>query len=73
MQDGCQVYMDSYMASKWNMFHGHLDYFQKPFLRSRPNIKPRDHGIVNAYNYWFTLYNHVRGRVWIKIIEMAYG
>ena len=29
MQDGCKVYMDSYMALNGIMFHGHLDYFSK--------------------------------------------
>ena len=33
MQGGCQVYLDSYMASKWIMFHGYLDCFQKSPLK----------------------------------------
>jgi len=37
MQDGCKVYMDSYMASNGFVFHGHLDYFQKSPLGGRPN------------------------------------
>ena len=37
MQDGCKVYMDSFMISNGSMFHGHLDYFQKPPLKGRPN------------------------------------
>ena len=32
------------------MFHGHLDYFQKPPLEGRPNTKRGDHGIPNAHN-----------------------
>ena len=48
MQDGCKVHIDSYMASKWIKFHGRLECFQKPSLRSRPNTKPRDHGTPNA-------------------------
>ena len=33
MQDGCKVYMDSYMDGiNWIMFHGHLDYFQNHLL-----------------------------------------
>ena len=32
MQDGCKVYMDSYMASNGSCVHGHLDSFQKPSL-----------------------------------------
>ena len=27
MQDGCEVYMDSYTIN-WIMFLGHLDYFE---------------------------------------------
>ena len=30
MEDGCKVYMDSYI--KWIMFHDHLDYFQNHLL-----------------------------------------
>ena len=33
MQGGCKVYMDSYMVSKWIMFHGHLDYFKNHLLK----------------------------------------
>ena len=32
------------------MFHGHLDYFQKPLLEGRPNTKLGDHGTPNAHN-----------------------
>jgi hypothetical protein len=35
------------------MFHGHLDYFQKPSLRGRPNTKSLgDHGTPNVHNHW---------------------
>jgi hypothetical protein len=37
---------------KWIVFHGHLDYFQKPSLGGRPNTKPGDHGTPNAHNRW---------------------
>jgi hypothetical protein len=33
---------------KWIMFHGHLDYFQKPLLGGRPNTKLGDHGTPNT-------------------------
>jgi hypothetical protein len=46
MQDGYKVYTDSYMALEWIMFHGHLDYFQKPPLEGRPKTKPEDHGTL---------------------------
>ena len=42
--------MDSYMVSNGIMFHGHLDYFQKPPLGGRPNTKLGDHGIPNTHN-----------------------
>ena len=35
---------------KWIMFHGHLDYFQKPPFGGRSNIKLGDHGTPNAHN-----------------------
>ena len=31
------------------MFHGHLDYFQKPPLGGTPNTKPGDHGTLDAH------------------------
>ena len=49
------------------MFHGHLDYFQKPPLGGRPNTKPGDHGTPNAHNRWFILFYHVWGPTWIEI------
>ena len=38
------------------MFHGHLDYFQKPPLGGRPNTKPGDHDTPNAHNYCIIFY-----------------
>jgi hypothetical protein len=32
MQDGCKVYMDSYMASNKIMFHGHWTIFENHLL-----------------------------------------
>ena len=49
------------------MFHGHLDYFQKPPLGGRPNTKPGDHGTPNAHNRRFILFYHVWGPAWIEI------
>jgi hypothetical protein len=49
------------------MFHGHLDYFQKPPLGGRLITKPWHHGTPNAHNYWFILFYHVRGPAWIDI------
>ena len=52
---------------EWIMFHGHLDYFQKPLPGGRPNTKPWDHGTPNALNRWFILFYHVWGSTWIDI------
>jgi hypothetical protein len=49
------------------MFHGHLDYFQKPPLGGRPNTKPGDHETPNTHNRWFILFYHACGHAWIKI------
>ena len=49
------------------MFHGHLDYFQKPPLGSRPNTKPEDHGTPNTHNRKFILFYQVRRPACIKI------
>ena len=35
---------------KWITIHHHLDYFHKPPLGNRPNMKPGDHGTLNAHN-----------------------
>ena len=34
----------------WIVFHGRLDYFQKPPLGGRSNVKPGDHGTPNVHN-----------------------
>jgi len=56
MQDGCKVYMDSYMALKWIMFHGHLDCFRKPPLGGRPDTQPETMNVSNTHNRWFILF-----------------
>ena len=63
MQDGCGVYMDSYMASNESCFPGQLDYFQKPPLGDRPDTKSGDHGTPNAHNCWFNLLSCARTRM----------
>jgi hypothetical protein len=40
------------------MFHGHLDYFQKPPLEGMLNTKLGDHSIPNANNHWFISFYH---------------
>jgi hypothetical protein len=67
MQDGCKSLHGFLHGIKWIVFYGHLDYFQKPPLGSRPNTKPRDHGTPNAHNRWFILFYYVWGPAWIEI------
>ena len=66
MQDGCNICMDTYMASNGSCVHGHLDYFQKPPLGGRPNTIPRNYGTPNAHNCSFIIFYHVWGPTWIK-------
>ena len=49
------------------MFHGHVDYFQKPPLGGRPSSKLGDHGTLNAHNRWFIVFYHVWEPTWIII------
>jgi hypothetical protein len=49
------------------MFHGHLDYLQKPSFGGRHDTKLEDHGILNARNRWVILLYYVWGLAWIKI------
>ena len=66
MQDGCKVYMDSYMASNGPCFMVTLLFSKTPF-GGRPNAKPGDQGPPNAHNRWSVLFYHVWGPAWIKI------
>ena len=52
---------------KWIMFHGRLDYFQKPPFGGRPTTKLGDHGTPNAHNCWYILFYHAWGPAWIEI------
>jgi hypothetical protein len=52
---------------EWIMFHGHLDYFQKPSLGGRCNTNMDEHGTPNAHTHCFILFHHVWGPTWIEI------
>ena len=67
MQDGCTVYMDSYMASNGSCFMVSWTTFKKPLLGGKPHTKPGDHGIPNTHDCWFILFYHVWGPAWIDI------
>jgi hypothetical protein len=60
MQDGCKVYMDSYMASNGSCF-----VVTWIILKTRCNTKLGD--TPNAHNCWFILFYHVGGPAWIDI------
>ena len=49
------------------MFHGHMDYFQRPLLGGKSNTKLRDHDTLSVYNCWFIIFYHVWGPVWIDV------
>ena len=69
-QDGCKVYLGSYMAimaSNGTRFMVTWTYFQKAPLGGRPNTKPGDHGTPNAHNHWFILFHQVWWPAWIEI------
>ena len=60
MRDGCKVYMDLFLHGiEWIVFHGRLDYFQKPPLGGRPYTISGDCGTVSAHNRWFVLFYRV--------------
>ena len=67
MQDGCNVHMGFLHDIEWIEFHGHSDYFHKPPLGGRPNMKPQDDFTPNAHNHWFTLFHHGWGPAWMEI------
>jgi hypothetical protein len=68
MQDGCEVYVDSYVASNVIMFHGHLDCFQKPLLGDRPDTKLGDHGTTEHSPLLVSLFYFIMwGLAWVEI------
>ena len=62
MQDGCKVYMDSYVASSGSCFMVAW-IVSKTTFGGRPNTKPGDHGTPNVHNRWFILFYHA----WMEI------
>ena len=68
MQDGCNVYMDSHMASNGSCFVVTWTIFKSIFWRGgRLNTKQGDHGTPNTHNCWFILIHHGWGLAWIEI------
>ena len=59
MQDGCKVYMHSYMTSNGSCFMVTWTVFTKSSLGGRPNTTPGDHGTLDVHNCWFILFYHV--------------
>jgi hypothetical protein len=64
------LYVKSTWILTWHRmdhFHGHLDYFLKPPLGSRPNTKPGYHGTPNIHNHRLILFYCVWKPTWIEI------
>ena len=74
MQDGCNVYMDSYMASNGSCFMVTWTIFKNRLLQvGRPNTKPGDHGTPNAHNLdilYFIMREDLHEH---KFTEIAFG
>ena len=49
MQDGCKVYMDSYMALNGSCYMVTWTIFKNHLLEGRPNTKLGDHGTPNSH------------------------
>jgi hypothetical protein len=59
MQDGCKSLHEILHGIEWIMFHGHLEYFQKP--------PTGDHGTPHVHNRQFIIFYHVWGPPWVKV------
>ena len=68
MQDGCKVYVDSYMVSNGPCFMFTWTIFKSHLLEVG-----LDHGTPNAHNCWFILDYHVWGPAWIDIHWITFG
>ena len=66
-QDGCKVYMDSYMASNGSYLMVTKSFFQNQALDRRPYTKLGDHGTLNPHNRQYIQFYHVWGPAWIEI------
>jgi hypothetical protein len=72
MQDGCKVYMASYMASNgscfmvtWTIFKNHL--LEVWLTQNRETM----HGTPNAHNRWFIPFYHAWGLAWREIHSIS--
>ena len=63
LQDGCKVYMDSYMASNRLCFTIIWTMFKNNLLEVGLTQKPGDHGILNVDIHWFIIFYHVWGHL----------
>ena len=67
MQDGCKVYMDSYMASNGSSFMVTWTIFKNHLLEVGLTKKLGDHDSPNTHNCWYILFNHAWIPTWIEI------
>jgi hypothetical protein len=61
MQDGCKVYIDSYMASNGLCFMVNWTIFKNHMLEVGWKHKTRRPWHFDAHNWWFILFYHVWG------------
>ena len=59
MHEGCEVYVDSYMASNGSCFKVTWTIFIKHLLEVGLTQKLGDHGTPNAHICWFIIFYHV--------------
>ena len=59
MQDGCKVYMDSYMASNGSCFMVTWTISKELPLVGRSNTKSGDHSHLSVQNHYFILFYNV--------------
>ena len=64
--DGCKVYMESYMASNGLCFMVTWTVFKNHLLEVGPTQNRGDDRTPNAHNYWFILFYHVWVPAWIE-------
>ena len=64
MQNGCKVYIDSYIASNESCFMVTWVIFKNHLLEEGLTQKLGDYGTLNPYNRWFILFYLVWGPAW---------
>ena len=69
-QDGCKIYIDSYMALSGSCF---IIIFKDPPFGGRLQTEPWDLGIPKSYNHWLIILSLVRTPYEYKFIVTTFG